>query len=156
MKTIRSNQVLTVPDDVKVEVKARKVTVTGGGKKLERNFRHLPVSINLIEGGKKLEVSLYFGLSKQIATLRSVTSHIDNMIVGVTQQYRYVMRMVNAHFPINAQIVSGGKGIEIRNFLGEKIVRSITMLGDTKITKGAQSKDELVLEGSDIDLTSRS
>jgi large subunit ribosomal protein L9e len=32
------------------------------------------------------------------------------------------MRFVYAHFPINASINSGNRGIEIRNFLGEKKV----------------------------------
>merc|ERR1712079_233239 len=73
-----------------------------------------------------------------------------------TKGFRYRMRLVYAHFPINAQIVNGGKKIEIRNFLGEKIVRAIDMLGDTKISKSDSTKDEIILEGTDIDNTSRS
>uniref|UniRef100_A0A7N0V8Y7 Large ribosomal subunit protein uL6 alpha-beta domain-containing protein n=1 Tax=Kalanchoe fedtschenkoi TaxID=63787 RepID=A0A7N0V8Y7_KALFE len=47
---------------------------------------------------------------------------------------------VYAHFPINASITNGSKGIEIRNFLGEK----------------KKVKDEIVLDGNDIELVSRS
>merc|ERR1712157_332648 len=68
----------------------------------------------------------------------------------------YKMRLVYAHFPINATITNGGKTIEIRNFLGEKIVRTVNMLAGVKVEKSASTKDELVVSGTDIDLTSRS
>merc|ERR1719456_1338806 len=66
------------------------------------------------------------------------------------------MRLVYAHFPINAAIVNDGKTVEIRNFLGEKIVRTVNMLPGVSVEKSTATKDELVLRGADIDLTSRS
>ena len=156
MKTIRDAKTITVPKGITVTINSRRVTVKGPKGELKRDFRHLPVAIQKINGGKKIEVSMYFGLSKQKAALRTVCSHIDNLITGVTKMFQYKMRLVYAHFPVNSQITQGGKGIEIRNFLGEKIVRSIAMLGETKIQKGTITKDELILEGNDIDHVSRS
>ena len=66
------------------------------------------------------------------------------------------MRLVYAHFPINVNIVKDGKEIEIRNFLGEKIVRVVPMLDGVKIDRSANVKDELVLVGNDVELVSRS
>merc|ERR1719158_2425094 len=66
------------------------------------------------------------------------------------------MRLVYAHFPINANITNGGKTIELRNFLGEKIVRTVNMLPGVVVEKSAATKDELVVKGADIDTTSRS
>merc|ERR1712107_519365 len=83
--------------------------------------------------------------------------HISNLFEGAEKRYRYTMRLVYAHFPINANITNGGKTIEIRNFLGEKNVRVVDMLPGVLIKKGAGNvKDELIIEGADIDLTSRS
>merc|ERR1719230_2433994 len=155
MKVIRSATAINVPKGVEVDVKARVVTVKGPHGTLSRNFRHIPVTIAKVDHGKKVEVSLFFGLSKQRSCIRTVCSHIDNMITGVTKKFQYKMRLVYAHFPINAQITKGGKCLEIRNFLGEKIVRTIEMLGETKIQKGAVTKDELVLQGNDVDDVSR-
>jgi len=156
MKVIRAQKKITIPKGVDVKIDSRRVEVKGPHGVLKRDFRHLPVAINKINGGKECEVSLYFGLSKQIASLRTVCSHIDNMITGVTRKYRYHLRLVYAHFPINAEITNGGKTLLIRNFLGEKVVRTIDMLGDSKCKKSDSTKDELIIEGSDIDLTSRS
>lgn len=155
MKVVRAQKKITIPKGVTVSINSRRVEVKGPKGTLKRDFRHLPVSINKINGGKEVEVSLYFGLSKQIASLRTVCSHIDNMITGVTKTFRYHMRLVYAHFPINAEILNGGKQIAIKNFLGEKVVRTIDALGDTKIKKSDTTKDEILIEGTDIDLTSR-
>lgn len=57
----------------------------------------------------------------QLACIRTICSHVENMITGVTKGYLYKMRFCYAHFPINVSIT--GKTVEIRNFLGEKRVR---------------------------------
>ena len=52
----------------------------------------------------------------------------QNLIKGVQAGFEYKMRLVYAHFPINVNIEDGGKLVEIRNFLGEKRVRTVHML----------------------------
>ena len=63
-----------------------------------------------------------------MAAIRTAISHVQNLITGVTKGYRYKMRFVYAHFPINASITNGNTAIEIRNFLGEKKVSTTTFL----------------------------
>ena len=46
--------------------------------------------------------------------------------------------------------------IEIRNFLGEKAVRRVDMLEGVKISESKAQKDELILEGIDIQNVSQS
>merc|ERR1711862_609708 len=106
--------------------------------------------------GHEVRARMYFAKSKQLSMLRSVCSHISNLFDGVEKKFQYTMRLVYAHFPINANITNGGKTIEIRNFLGEKIVRTVHMLPGVIVEKSSQTKDELIVSGADIDLTSRS
>ena len=89
---------------------------------------------------------MWFGKKKTLASVRTCTSHVANMIAGVTTGFRYTMRFVYAHFPINATIDNPGKNLEIRNFLGEKRVRRVEALDDTKIVRSPDVKDQLILE----------
>jgi len=105
---------------------------------------------------KKVVVSVYFGTRKDIACIRTILSHIRNLITGVTKGYEYKMRLVYAHFPINVTTTDHGKELEIRNFLGEKIVRRVKMLAGVTIERSEKVKDELVLTGNDLELVSQS
>ncbi|CAM6098654.1 unnamed protein product [Calypogeia fissa] len=156
MKVILATQTMDIPDEVKLEIKAKQIRVTGPRGELKRNFKHLNLDFQLIEGGKKLKVDAWFGSRKTIAAIRTAISHVNNLITGVTKGYRYKMRFVYAHFPINASISNEKNSIEIRNFLGEKKVRKVDMLSNVTVTRSEKVKDELVLEGNDIELVSRS
>ena len=134
--------------------KSRVVTVTGPRGSLTRSFKHVSVDMAFVDDGAKLRLDMWFGNPKQKAAMGTVLSHITNMITGVTQGYRYKMRLVYSHFPINVSIEKDGKQLAIRNFLGEKVLREVDCLGDVKIER-SKVKDELVIEGTDVDLTSR-
>ena len=66
------------------------------------------------------------------------------------------MRSVYAHFPINCNVTEEGKMIEIRNFLGEKYVRRVAMHDGVTVCMSAKQKDELILDGNDIEKVSLS
>eukprot|EP01066_Platyproteum_vivax_P007713 Platyproteum_vivax@DN3083_c0_g1_i3.p1 len=156
MRFIHSKQVLAVPDDIEIKLENRVVTVKGKFGTIKKSFRHAEVDMTLAEDNKSILVQMWFATPKQKATIRTICSHISNMFTGVTKKFQYKMRLVYSHFPININVVNDGKTVEIRNFLGEKIVRSIQMLNEVKIIKDSTVKDQLVLQGVDIELVSRS
>ncbi|VDP13593.1 unnamed protein product [Heligmosomoides polygyrus] len=106
-------------------------------------------------GKNQLRVRKWFGVRKEIAAIRTVCSHIQNMVKGVTKGFRYKMRSVYAHFPINVTIQDGGRTVEIRNFLGEKIVRRVPLPEGVSAVMSTTTKDELIVEGNDIQLVSQ-
>ena len=156
MKTLCQEESIQVPKGTKITIKSKTVEVTGKHGTLKRDFGHAPVELWVANSGKEVKARMYFAKSKHLSMLRSVCSHISNLFDGVNNKFEYKMRLVYSHFPINANITNGGKTVELRNFLGEKIVRTVNMLPGTIIEKSAQTKDELVLTGMDIDLVSRS
>merc|ERR1712141_268859 len=136
-------------------VKARKVTITGPRGTLEKDFRHLKVEMkNTSERG--LLVEKWMASSKDRAAVRTVCSHISNMSKGVTLGFRYKLRAAYAHFPINCTVVKGGAELEVRNFLGEKFLRRVPMSEGVTVEISKTMKDELYVNGNDIELVSKS
>jgi len=148
MKTVLSTRYINIPEGVTVDVKAREVTVKGPKGELKRSFKHLNLALELVDGGKKVRCDLWFGIRKQLACIRTVCSHIENMITGVTVGYKYKMRFVYAHFPINVTLEDNT--VEIRNFLGEKRVRKVKLLPGVSYLKSADVKDQIEISGIDI------
>jgi large subunit ribosomal protein L9e len=158
MKLLLSKRQLAIPDNVQFEIKGRAVRVKGPRGTLTREFKHLALDLFLTEEGgvKKLNVESHFTKRKQLASIRTVISHVQNLILGVTNGFEYKMRLVYAHFPININIEKKGAVVEIRNFLGEKRVRVVNMLPGVTITRSEGVKDELTLVGNDKENVSRS
>jgi len=157
MRDVLQTEELTIPEGVSLSIKSRLITVEGPRGKLVKNVRHVNMDIQLIKGkADKVLLAVWQGGRKHVACLRTIKSLIQNMITGVTKGFVYKMRAVYAHFPINCIIQDDGKALEIRNFLGEKIVRHVGMLDGVAITESKAQKDEIILEGNDIQNVSQS
>merc|ERR1712232_28679 len=87
-----------------VSIKARTVTVKGTRGSLTRSFKTIAADIFVDKAKKTITIEKWFGSSKQNAVLRTVCSHIKNMMIGVTKGFRYKMKFVYAHFPVNVNI----------------------------------------------------
>ena len=152
MRTIFTSQTISIPEGVDVNVKSRVVTVTGPLGTLKRSFKFMTLDLNKAADGKSLKVDIWFGTRESNASIRTICSHITNMIVGVTKGFKYKMRFCYAHFPINvAGVQTNGKDIvEIRNFLGEKQVRRVELLEGVKYFRTPDVKDQIEISGIDI------
>jgi large subunit ribosomal protein L9e len=159
MKLLTATRTLSIPEGVTVEIKGRRVRVKGPRGTLTKSFTHLDVDAYLADGEdgqKQLKVDVWFGKRATLAAIRTLCSHVQNMITGTTKGFRYKVRLVYAHFPVNVNIEGGDKIVEIRNFLGEKRVRRVHMLEGVKVLRNPAIKDELMIEGNDLELVSRS
>merc|ERR1712045_341254 len=150
-KTIHASQTVQIPPEVEVKIKSRQVVVKGPRGTLRRQFRHLAVDIRL-NSKNTILVEKWFGIKRELAAVRTVCSHIQNMFKGVIKGYKYKMRSVYAHFPINVAIADNNTTVDVRNFLGEKFNRTVKMLPGVTCVASAAQKDELILEGNDIEL----
>lgn len=135
-------------------VKSRLVTVKGPRGVLKRSFKHSRVDIVKLTKSK-LKIEKWFGTKKEVAAVRTISSHVKNLIKGVTKGFKYKMRFVYAHFPINTVIADKGAVVEVRNFLGERLIRRVNMYPGVTCAQ-SKVKDEIILEGNDIELLSRS
>ena len=142
---------------VTVTIKTRTVTVKGPRGTLSRSFSHLAIDLFVEEQTRRIRAELWFGNRQSIACIRTVLSHISNMIVGVTKGYLFKMRLVYNHFPISVTMERAGQEVQVRNYLGEKRVRVIPMIGDVVCKRSEDgTKDEIILSGNDLDAVSQS
>ncbi|KAH1345351.1 60S ribosomal protein L9B [Aspergillus fumigatus] len=146
-------------DRLKVHIRSRVVTVEGPRGKLVKDLSHIAVTFGRPEKNV-ISIEMHHGARKGVATLRTVRTLINNLIIGVTRGFKYKMRYVYAHFPINVNIEknseTGQYEVEIRNFLGEKIVRRVTAQPGVEVAISSNVKDELQLTGNSLEAVSQS
>ena len=65
------------------------MTVKGPRGSLVRSFRHLNLELTLLSK-KKLRVDVWFAKRKQLACVKTICTHVENMIKGVTYVSRFV------------------------------------------------------------------
>eukprot|EP00669_Euglena_mutabilis_P004653 TRINITY_DN159_c0_g1_i1.p1 TRINITY_DN159_c0_g1~~TRINITY_DN159_c0_g1_i1.p1 ORF type:complete len:192 (-),score=14.87 TRINITY_DN159_c0_g1_i1:48-623(-) len=157
MRAIYARHTAAIPEGVKVSVKSRVITVKGPRGILKRNMKHALYDMSVRgKKNKEFRCEVWFGRMKDESCIKTICSHVANMITGVTKGFRYRMRFAYAHFPINVSVSEDAKTVEIRNFLGEKLIRRVPIREGVKAnrTDPAKQKDELVLEGNDIEQVS--
>ena len=153
MKFKLVTETITIPEGVQCKVDRRVVTITGPRGTLKRSFRARALAIK--QDGAKVTVEIWNTKSKQKSTVHTICTHIKNMVTGVTRGFLYKMRYVYAHFPITG-VFDSDNHISIRNFLGEKRHREVTMIGDTKIKKSDDVKDQIEIYGNNVEDVGRS
>lgn len=128
-----------IPEGVTIDINDE-INVKGPQGEASRKFSIHSVSIKEENGTVILET--LFPKKRDKAMIGTIRSHINNMIIGVTDGFTYNMKIVFAHFPMTVK-VKGDKVI-IDNFLGERHHRTAKIAGTAKVqVKG----DEVIVSG---------
>jgi large subunit ribosomal protein L9e len=72
---------------VTVNIKSRVVSVTGPRGTLKRSFKHQ--SFDMFVKDKRVYVEVYFGDRETRSVVRTIVSHIRNMMTGVTKVRKF-------------------------------------------------------------------
>jgi large subunit ribosomal protein L6 len=139
MRLPEISKIIDIPDDIKVKIEGRKVTVNGAKGTLIRDFSHAPISIDS-EGDRRVRVWAEWPHKKEASLVGTIHSHIQNMITGVQKGFIYKLKIVFSHFPMSVKVEN--KEVVIENFTGERKARRAKIIGDVKIE--VQSEDVIV------------
>lgn len=88
------------------------------------------------------------------AAAGAVEAHIRNMIHGVQNGYEVKLALVYSHFPVTVE--AKGNQVLIKNFLGEKTPRTITVKGQTKVSVQGQEITVSGINKEDVGQTASS
>ena len=131
---------VVIPEGVTITQKKNMLTFVGPLGKTYKNFRLIPVNIEIVEN-KVLLKTINFK-KRDYAILHTARSIIRNICEGLIEGYTIKMKVVFAHFPITVKV--DGKNIIIENFQGERAPRKTFIVGNTKvIPKG----EDVILTG---------
>jgi len=148
MRAIEVSRTIQVPDGVEVTIEGKKVTVKGAKGTLTRDFSYAPISLEL--NGKTIRIWAELPSKKEAATVGTIYSHIQNMIVGVSKGFTYKLKIVFSHFPISVKVKD--KTVAIENFTGERNPRKTKIIGNAQVK--IQSED-IIVQGIDLEEVSQ-
>jgi len=130
---------VVIPEGVTVTLNNHMLKFVGPLGKTFKNFRAIPVNIEIRDG--KVLLKSIDTKKRDYAILHTTRSIIRNICEGLITGYTIKMKVVYAHFPITVKVE--GKKILIENFQGERSARVTHIVGNTKV----------VPKGEDIILT---
>ena len=155
MRQLLTEEWIMIPKDIECKVKARKIWCKGRKGEIKNDFSHVPCELvtmkqdNKVRKGTYIRARMWFGTNKNACSVNTLASLIKNMFTGCDEVFVYKMKLVYAHFPINAKIEEAGKTVLITNFLGGAHAKKIRMQPGCTVSLSADVKDELIFEGVD-------
>jgi len=131
---------IQIPDGVKVNLKGSMLQVQGPLGKVYKNFKKIPVLIEINDN--KILLKKTGKRKRHQAILNTSRSLIQTLCIGVVDGFTIKMKIVYSHFPITVKVE--GKNVLIENFQGERAPRISPIKGATKVTvKG----DDVIITG---------
>jgi len=148
MRAVEVSKILQIPEDVKVTLEGKKVTVKGALGTLTRDFSYAPISMEL--QGKSLRIWANWPRKRESALVGTVYAHITNMITGVRKGFTYKLKIVFSHFPISVKVQ--GKTVLIENFTGERNPRKAKIVGNANVKV---SGEDIIVQGINLEEVSQ-
>ena len=131
---------IQIPKDVKVSLKGSMLHVQGPLGKVYKNFKKIPVLIQINDN--KILLRKTGERKKHQAILKTAKSLIQTLCTGVVDGFTIKMKIVYSHFPVTVKVE--GKKILINNFQGERASRISMIKGDTKVVV---KSDDVIITG---------
>jgi large subunit ribosomal protein L6 len=120
---------ISIPEGVEASVEKNLVLVKGPKGEVQRLLESKTVKISTKDGA--LELLAPVATRREKRMIGTFSSHIKNMMQGVKEPFVYELKVCSGHFPMNVAIK--GDEFSIKNFLGEKIPRTLKIKQGVKV-----------------------
>jgi len=123
---------IAIPEGVSVDISGFDVTVKGPKGEVSKRFSG---KVKVEREGNNVVVK---GPEKEKALIGTISSLINNMVIGVTEGYKIQLKILYSHFPASLEVK--GRDVLVKNFIGEKYPRKTKVYGDaTKVEVKGQN-----------------
>ena len=124
---------LEIPEGVEVTLEGgHHIRVKGPNGDITKDFSHIR-GIKVSIEDNKIIFSTNFPKGGTLALIKTVVSIINNLIIGVQTNYKFVSKICYSHFPCNCEVRADKKEIHIVNFLGERAPRTAKYPENVKV-----------------------
>ncbi len=141
-KQKKTTEIIKIPKGIEVKIEKDIVIVKGSKGEIKRQFRYKQIKLNLDDD--QIKISSKKNTKREKTIIGTLKAHIKNMIKGVNEPHKYVLKICSGHFPVNVSVSENE--IIVKNFLGEKIPRIL------KLKEGVNVKvdgDIIIIESVD-------
>jgi large subunit ribosomal protein L6 len=139
------NEEIEIPSGISAEIIGNEIIMRKNNGEIKRKLNNL-IETEIKEN--KIFLKSRKSTRKEKRIFGSMKAHIKNMIIGLTEGFKYKLQAASIHFPITLKIDNEKNELLVKNFLGEKKDRVIKIFPgvDVKI-----NKDIIELESPDIE-----
>ncbi|ORD96863.1 RL9B [Hepatospora eriocheir] len=142
-----------LPENCSVELNNKIFTFKGPLG--EQNYDASKYKFTFELDDNKILIKSWHGNKKKNSLLNTLSSHLLNNANGVVKGFKYTLRTVYKHFPIQLVIEENGKVVTVKNFLGAKVPRSFKLIGSAIASQG-ETKDFIEISGINLEHVSQS
>jgi len=128
------DETLEIPKGVDVKIEGNNlITVKGPeGGPITKDFSHAR-GINIELQDNKLRFTAHFPKNPTLALAKTIINIINNLVIGVQDNYNYISKICYSHFPCTVEVKEKTKEIHVVNFLGERAPRKAKFPNNVKI-----------------------
>jgi large subunit ribosomal protein L6 len=149
---------IEIPDGTNVNLNGKSLEVKGKKGELRRDFKNPKVNIK-VESNKVTLISKKPS-KKEKNAINTYRAHIQNMIKGSNEPFKYELKICSTHFPMNVSFNNGE--LVVKNFYGEKYPRKLKIdpnvtlkVNDKMIELESCDKEIIGLTASNIEQLTR-
>ncbi|MAE42844.1 50S ribosomal protein L6 [Candidatus Woesearchaeota archaeon] len=128
-------------DKVNAQLNGGILTLKGEKGEVKRDFSDKKTTIEQKDNTIIIKAHKFSKVRKKL--IKAYAVHVRNMIKGVQEAHKYVLKICSGHFPMNVAV--GNNELVVKNFLGEKVPRTL------KLKEGATVKvegDQIIVESA--------
>ncbi len=122
-------ELIEIPKEIQAEVERNAVKLKCQDREVSRYFKATGIKIEKLDNN--LKITAPNPRKDNYAIMKTVASHIRNLIYGLKHGYEYKLEIVYSHFPMNVAVKE--EHVEISNLAGEKKAIKAKIVGNASV-----------------------